>query len=82
MRAGRSNDLGALGNASTAALASADASAATLDATRLSIAGETALAYLQWLGTREQFAIARDSVTSQAATLEIVQWRVQAWRTH
>ena len=69
---------GALGNAGAAALASADASAATLDATRLSIAGETALAYLQWLGTREQFAIARDSVAGQAATLEIVQWRVQA----
>lgn len=69
---------GALGNASAAAQASADASAATLDATRLSVAGETALAYLQWLGTREQLAIARDSVAGQAATLEIVQWRVQA----
>lgn len=69
---------GALGNATAAAGATAEASAATLDATRLSIAGETALAYLQWLGTRAQLAIARDSVASQAATLEIVQWRVAA----
>lgn len=69
---------GALGNAGAAAQASAEASAATLDATRLAVAGETALAYLQWQGTREQLAIARDSVAGQAATLEIVQWRVQA----
>lgn len=69
---------GALGNATAAAEAGAEASAAALDSTRLSIAGETALAYLQSLGTREQLAIARESVASQTATLEIVSWRVAA----
>lgn len=69
---------GALGFASTAADLAAQASAATLEATRLSIAGETAIAYGQWQGTRTQLAIARDSAAAQRQTLEIVQWRIAA----
>lgn len=56
----------------------AQASAATLDAMRLSVAGETAIAFGQWQGTRAQLAIARDSAAAQRQTLEIVQWRVAA----
>ncbi|WP_237716076.1 TolC family protein, partial [Rubrivivax gelatinosus] len=60
-------------NASTTAAAEADlaAAGATLQATRLTVAAETATAYLQWQGTRE-------SVDSQAQTLQLVQWRLQA----
>lgn len=67
-------------NASTATAAAADlaAAGATLQATRLAVAAETAIAYLQWRGTREQYAIARESAASQAQTLQLVQWRVQA----
>ncbi len=69
---------GARRDATTAAEAGAAASEATLAATRLAVAGNTALAYLQWLGVREQIAIARESVASQEETLQIVQWRVTA----
>lgn len=69
---------GARRNATAAAELGAAASEATLAATRLAVAGNTALAYLQWLGTREQIAIARESVASQEETLQIVQWRVAA----
>lgn len=67
-------------SAATSAAAGADlaAAGATLQATRLSVAAETAIAYLQWQGTREQLAIARDSTASQEQTLQLVQWRVQA----
>lgn len=69
---------GALGQANAAAERSAEASAASLEATRLSIAGETAIAYAQWRLAREQLGIARQSAQSQADTLQIVQWRVAA----
>lgn len=67
-------------NASTTAAAEADlaAAGATLQATRLAVAAETATAYLQWQGTRELLAIARESADSQAQTLQLVQWRLQA----
>lgn len=69
---------GAQASATRAAQAQADASAATLQATRLAVAGNTAIAYLQWQGTRAQLGVARDSVASQEKTLQLAQWRVQA----
>lgn len=69
---------GSLRNDVRAAALAAEASAASLDATRLSVAGETAIAYAQWRLAREQLAIARQSTQSQADTLQIVQWRVAA----
>lgn len=69
---------GANASATQAASAQAEASAATLQATRLAVAANTATAYLQWQGTRAQLAIARDSVASQQKTLQLAQWRAQA----
>jgi outer membrane protein, multidrug efflux system len=69
---------GALDRGTAAAEASAEASAASLAATRLSVAGEVAVAYWTWQGTRERLALAQQSVQAQAQTLEIVRWRVAA----
>lgn len=69
---------GSLAYATAAADASAEASAATLQATRLSIAGEVALDYLQWLGLRHQLDLAQQSLASQEETLQLVTWRVMA----
>lgn len=69
---------GSLAYGTAAAEASAQASAATLDATRLSIAGEVALDYLQWRGLRTQFDLAQQSLASQEETLQLVTWRVLA----
>jgi multidrug efflux system outer membrane protein len=69
---------GARADATAAAQALADASAATLQAVRLAVAGDTAIAYLQWQGTRAQLAVAHDSVASQAQSLELTQWRLAA----
>lgn len=69
---------GANAAATTAASADADAADATLRATRLSVAAEVALAYLQWQGQRAQADAARASLASQQATLELVQWRQRA----
>jgi NodT family efflux transporter outer membrane factor (OMF) lipoprotein len=69
---------GARADATAAAQALADASAATLQAVRLAVAGGTAIAYLQWQGTRAQLAVASDSVASQAQSLELTQWRLAA----
>lgn len=72
---------GALGQATAAAGLALEASAASLDATRLSVAGETAIAYAQWQLAREQLVIARQSRDTLAQTLQAVQWRVQAGLT-
>ncbi|MFY9511042.1 MAG: TolC family protein, partial [Rubrivivax sp.] len=69
---------GARAQATQAADAQAAASSATLQATRLAVAANTAIAYLQWQGTRRQLGIARDSVASQEKTLQLAQWRAQA----
>ncbi len=69
---------GANAAATVAAQADADAAAATLQATRLSVAAETAIAYLQWQGLRAQRAAAATSLDSQRQTLELVQWRQRA----
>lgn len=61
-----------------AADASVRASGASLAATRLAVAAETALAVLQWRGVQARLAIARDNLASQRQTLQIVQWRREA----
>ena len=67
---------GANAAATRAARAGAESSAATLQATRLSVAAETALAYVAWQGVREQLRVAEASLASQRQTLELVQARV------
>jgi len=52
--------------------------AATLGATRVSVAAETATAYLQLRGTQARLAIARDNLESQQQTLQLTQWRSEA----
>jgi NodT family efflux transporter outer membrane factor (OMF) lipoprotein len=69
---------GARADAIAAAQAQADASAATLQAVRLAVAGNTAIAYLQWQGTRAQLAVAQASVASQEQALQLAQWRLDA----
>ena len=61
-----------------AATAAAQGSAATLAATRLAVAAETALNLLQWRGQQARLAIARRNLASQLQTLQIVQWRAEA----
>nr|WP_310732356.1 efflux transporter outer membrane subunit [Ideonella sp. A 288] len=69
---------GANASATAAAQAQADASAASLAAVRQSVAAEVGLAYLQWMGTRQQLAIAEAGLASQAETRQLAQWRLQA----
>ncbi len=45
---------------------------------QVSLAAEVALAYLQLRGQQAQLMIARNSLTSQAETLQITDWRAQA----
>lgn len=72
-------DVFGAGRASLAtAQATADAAAATLQATRLAVAAEAALAYVQWQGLRLQIDVARASLDSQQQTRALVQARVQA----
>ncbi|MBA4176974.1 MAG: RND transporter [Leptothrix sp. (in: Bacteria)] len=61
-----------------AADATAEASAATLAATRVSVAAEVALNLLQLRGTQARLAIAEDNLDSQRQTLQIVGWRAAA----
>lgn len=67
-------------NAAATAAASADlaVAASTLQATRLQIAAETALAYLQWQGARAQHASGARSLHSQQQTLALVELRARA----
>lgn len=69
---------GANAAATAAAQADADAAAATLQATRLQVAAETALAYVQWQGVRQQLRAAESSLASQQQTLALVQAKVKA----
>ena len=54
------------------------ASTLTLAATRVSVAGEVALAYLDLRGAQARISIARDNLASQEETLQIARWREQA----
>lgn len=69
---------GALGAASAAAQADVDVADALLQATRLAVAAETGLTYLQWQGARAQQAVAAASLASQLQTLDLVQLRQRA----
>lgn len=68
------------GRRSAAAAADLDsqASAATLADVQVSVAAETALAYLSLRGSQSRLAIAQDNLASQQETLQITAWRVQA----
>jgi len=61
-----------------AADASASASAASLGDVQVSIAAEVALSYITLRSAQERLAIAISNLASQADTLQITQWRVQA----
>ena len=61
-----------------AAETTAEASAATLAGTRITVAAEVALNLLQLRGTQARLANARASLASQQQTLQIVQWRADA----
>ena len=69
---------GANGHASAAATADAEASAASLAATRLAVAGEVALGYLQLRGTQARLVLAQANLAAQEETLQIARWRSQA----
>ena len=69
---------GGLSDAADAAQADTAATAATLEATRASLAAEVALNYVNLRAAQQRLSIARDNVTSQQETLQIVQWRAQA----
>ena len=58
--------------------AQAQASAATLASTEVSIAAEVAVSYLQLRGTQARAAFARQNLAAQEQTLQIAQWREQA----
>ncbi|ODU09352.1 MAG: hypothetical protein ABS84_07975 [Rubrivivax sp. SCN 71-131] len=66
---------GANDAALAAAAADVDTAAAMLQATRLAVAAETGLAYLQWQDARAQRAAAAASLDSQQQTLALVQLR-------
>lgn len=69
---------GANRQALTASEETARASAASLADVQVSVAAEVALNYIQLRATQVRLAIARANVTSQAETLQITNWRVQA----
>jgi len=58
--------------------AAARASAASLGDIQVSIAAETALAYITLRSTQARLAIAGDNLATQQETLQITQWRMQA----
>lgn len=69
---------GAAGHGVDASQAQAQASAATLSSTQVSIAAEVAVSYLQLRGTQIRAAVARDNLAAQEQTLQIAGWREQA----
>jgi multidrug efflux system outer membrane protein len=54
------------------------AAAASLSAVRISLAAEVALQYVTLRSQQQRLAIARENLASQAATLQLVDWRHQA----
>lgn len=69
---------GGLRRAHEAAAAEADAAAATLAATRVSLAAEVARNYIELRALQLRSSIAGANLDSQSETLQLVQWRVQA----
>jgi len=69
---------GANHQALAASEATARASAASLGDVQISVAAEVAVNYIQLRTTQVRLAIARANVASQAETLQITNWRVQA----
>lgn len=61
-----------------ATVADARAAWASLAGTRVNIAAEVALAYLDLRGQQQRLAIARSSLAAQTETLQLTRWRVQA----
>jgi NodT family efflux transporter outer membrane factor (OMF) lipoprotein len=55
-----------------------EASAATLGGAQVSVAAEVALAYIALRNAQARLAIARNNLASQAETLQLTQWRLQA----
>lgn len=68
------------GNRATldAAEASARAAAASLGDVQVSLAAETAVAYIELRGLQARLAIAQRNLQAQQETLQITRWRVQA----
>jgi multidrug efflux system outer membrane protein len=66
---------GRIGAGIAAADAQTEASALQLEATRIAVAGEVGLAYLQWHGTRQQLTVALQNLQLQADSLQIAEWR-------
>lgn len=58
--------------------ADAQASAARLAATQVSVAAEVAVDYVQLRGYQARLAIARSNLASQQETVQITDWRLQA----
>ncbi|MGB0128214.1 MAG: efflux transporter outer membrane subunit [Rhodocyclaceae bacterium] len=69
---------GGLRDAAQGAEADAAAAAASLDATRVSLAAEVALEYVSLRAYQRRLAIAAANVASQVETLQITDWRSQA----
>lgn len=61
-----------------AAEADLQSSAATLDATRVTLAAEVARNYVEVRAFQSRLAIARSNLASQSETLQLTQWRAQA----
>lgn len=61
-----------------AAEADLDAAAANLDNTRVSLAAEVALDYVQARALQARLAIARANLAAQSETLQLTDWRAQA----
>jgi len=69
---------GATRRGKEAAAADFEASAATLDAARVSLVAEVARNYIELRGDQARLEIARANLASQTETLQLVTWRVQA----
>jgi NodT family efflux transporter outer membrane factor (OMF) lipoprotein len=54
------------------------AAGASLDATRVSLAAEVALDYVDLRAAQRRLAIARENVAAQAETLQLAEWRAEA----
>jgi outer membrane protein, multidrug efflux system len=69
---------GAKRSALSSSEALVEAGAATLGGTQVSVAAEVALAYMALRNAQSRLAIARNNLASQAETLQLTQWRLQA----
>lgn len=62
----------------SAAGADLNAAQADLDTTRMTLAAELGLAYVQWRGAQARQRITQESLASLEQTLELAQWKAQA----